>query len=140
MKPMEEFISYCPKEKRGCIRWVEKYFKDCLCNLNDEISFGLGLRHLQPRGLRSRASNEILVLMQLPTQFYTALLYTATTVVLVLQCIYYDHLLHWWKFRNNEVNLVKEESAPLKFNSVDPSRAAGNSPVQVPHQRKFYYT
>ncbi|KAF7141237.1 hypothetical protein RHSIM_Rhsim06G0037000 [Rhododendron simsii] len=76
----------------------------------------------------------------LPTQFYTALLYTATTVVLVLQCIYYDHLLQWWKFPNNEANLVKEESTPLKFNSVDPSRAAGNSPVQVPHQRKFYYT
>lgn len=51
MKPMEELISYCPKEKRGCIRWVEKYFKDCLCNLNDEISFGLGLVSLVSWGV-----------------------------------------------------------------------------------------
>ncbi|KAE9457077.1 hypothetical protein C3L33_11018, partial [Rhododendron williamsianum] len=65
MKPIEEFIAYCPKEKRGCVRWVEN---------------------------------------------------TSRTAC------------------------VKEESTPLKFNSVDPSRAAGNSPVQVPHQRKFYYT
>ncbi|RWW28411.1 hypothetical protein GW17_00007107 [Ensete ventricosum] len=33
----------------------------------------------------------------LPTQLYTALLYTATTVVLVLQTLYYDYWVRWWK-------------------------------------------
>ncbi|XP_058086063.1 uncharacterized protein LOC131233389 isoform X2 [Magnolia sinica] len=28
---------------KPCIRWVERYFNDCLCNLSDEISFGFGL-------------------------------------------------------------------------------------------------
>jgi len=50
MKPIK-LISYCPKEKRGCVRWVEKYFKDCLCNLNDDISFGLGLVSLVSWGV-----------------------------------------------------------------------------------------
>ncbi|XP_022894388.1 probable vacuolar amino acid transporter YPQ3 isoform X2 [Olea europaea var. sylvestris] len=39
-------LSYCPKEGKSCIGWIEKYFKDCLCNLNDEISFGFGIASL----------------------------------------------------------------------------------------------
>ncbi|KAG4952178.1 hypothetical protein JHK85_046045 [Glycine max] len=38
--------SYCVKERKPCVRWVEKYFKDCLCNLKDEISFSFGLTSL----------------------------------------------------------------------------------------------
>lgn len=36
-------VSYCSVEMKPCIGWVKKYFKDCLCNLNDEVSFGLGI-------------------------------------------------------------------------------------------------
>ena len=36
-------VSYCVKEQKPCLRWVEKYFKDCLCNLKDDFSFGFGL-------------------------------------------------------------------------------------------------
>lgn len=36
-------FAYCAKEKKPCVRWVEKYFKDCLCNLKDEFSFGFGI-------------------------------------------------------------------------------------------------
>ncbi|KAK3038163.1 hypothetical protein RJ639_029617, partial [Escallonia herrerae] len=39
-------LSYCEKEKKPCVRWVEKYLKDCLCNLNDEISFAFGVTSL----------------------------------------------------------------------------------------------
>jgi hypothetical protein len=36
-------FSYCVREKKPCVGWIEKYFKDCLCNLKDEFSFGFGL-------------------------------------------------------------------------------------------------
>ncbi|KAK2994804.1 hypothetical protein RJ640_021036 [Escallonia rubra] len=39
-------LSYCEKEKKPCVRWVEKYLKDCLCNLDDEISFAFGITGL----------------------------------------------------------------------------------------------
>ncbi|KAL6995630.1 hypothetical protein U1Q18_005765 [Sarracenia purpurea var. burkii] len=41
-----KLYNYCPKEKKRCVRWVEEYLKDCLCNSGDEISFGLGLASL----------------------------------------------------------------------------------------------
>jgi len=28
------------------VRWVEIYFDDCLCNLNDDVSFALGIASL----------------------------------------------------------------------------------------------
>ncbi|CAJ1942623.1 unnamed protein product, partial [Sphenostylis stenocarpa] len=37
---------YCVKERKPCVRWVEKYFKDCLCNMKDEISFTFGITSL----------------------------------------------------------------------------------------------
>lgn len=37
---------YCPVERKACIGWIQEWFKDCLCNLNDEISFGLGVATL----------------------------------------------------------------------------------------------
>lgn len=36
-------INYCVEERKGCVGWVETYFKDCLCNIKDEFSFGFGL-------------------------------------------------------------------------------------------------
>ncbi|CAL5385054.1 unnamed protein product [Camellia sinensis] len=168
MKPLK--LSDCEKEK-GCVKWVEKYFKDCLCNLNDQLSFGIGLASLVCWGVAEIPQiitnfhnksghglslsflctwivGDIFNLVgcflepaTLPTQFYTALLYTTITVILVLQCIYYDHFLQWWKHRNIQVNLVKDESKPLKSDYVDSSRASTNTPsVEVPKRREFYYT
>jgi len=39
-------LGYCLKEKKTCVRWVEIYFDDCLCNLNDDVSFALGIASL----------------------------------------------------------------------------------------------
>ncbi|KAL5583501.1 hypothetical protein UlMin_015943 [Ulmus minor] len=36
-------LSYCINENKPCVKWVEKYFEDCLCNLKDEFSFAFGL-------------------------------------------------------------------------------------------------
>lgn len=40
------YEAYCLKEKKTCVRWVERYFDDCLCNLNDDVSFALGIASL----------------------------------------------------------------------------------------------
>ncbi|KAF5736073.1 vacuolar amino acid transporter YPQ1 isoform X1 [Tripterygium wilfordii] len=37
---------YCAREKKPCVGWVEKYFKDCLCNTKDKYSFGFGVMSL----------------------------------------------------------------------------------------------
>jgi hypothetical protein len=34
--------SYCVKENKPCVGWVQNYFSDCLCNVNDNISFTFG--------------------------------------------------------------------------------------------------
>ncbi|KAG8641305.1 hypothetical protein MANES_13G135400v8 [Manihot esculenta] len=120
-------IAYCVKEQKPCVLWIEKYFKDCLCNLKDEFSFGFGLISLVCWGVaeipqiitnfRTKSSHGVSLLFlitwvfgdafnlvgcllepaTLPTQFYTALLYATGTVVLALQGFYYDHFCRWWK-------------------------------------------
>lgn len=42
---------YCWKERKPCVSWVEKYFKDCLCNLNDDFSFAFGMVSLVAWGV-----------------------------------------------------------------------------------------
>ncbi|XAR61806.1 hypothetical protein NMG60_11016329 [Bertholletia excelsa] len=165
MEPVK--LSYCTKEKKPCLRWVEEYFKDCLCNLNDDVSFGLGMASLLCWGVaeipqiitnfKNKSGHGVSLAFlftwivgdifnligcvlepaTLPTQLYTALLYTTITVILTLQCIYYDQFLQWWKCRNLE---IKEESKPLKSSSPDQGRAAANHPLEVPTRRQFYYT
>ncbi|KAK3030511.1 hypothetical protein RJ639_039541, partial [Escallonia herrerae] len=168
-------LSYCEKEKKPCVRWVEKYLKDCLCNLDDEISFAFGVTSLICWGVaeipqiitnfKNKSGHGvslafistwilgdifnlvgcILEPATLPTQFYTAVLYTTTTVVLALQCIYYDYILRWWKLKcqqtrqdndlNSEINgcEVVDEKQPLNPKQVNP-----NAPVEVPAGRKDF--
>ncbi|XP_057966718.1 probable vacuolar amino acid transporter YPQ1 [Malania oleifera] len=165
--------SYCVKEKKACVGWVEKYFKDCLCNLKDELSFGFGLISLVCWGVaeipqiitnfQTKSGHGISLLFlltwvagdvfnlvgcllepaTLPTQFYTALLYTASTVVLVLQCVYYDHFCRLWKRRgqhNHFDDVDGEQREPLKPESNDSSIPI---PRRAPHQPSlrgdFYY-
>lgn len=46
MKAMK-VSNYCGLEQKPCVnKWVEVYFKDCLCNMKDEISFGFGIASL----------------------------------------------------------------------------------------------
>lgn len=40
---LQNSVSYCVKEQKPCVGWVNRYLKDCLCNLRDEFSFGFGL-------------------------------------------------------------------------------------------------
>ncbi|CAM6049581.1 unnamed protein product [Sphagnum compactum] len=110
----------CPVEK-GCLVWVERYLRDCVCSPRDTVSLVLGLLSVVSWGVaevpqiitnfceKSTEGVSLLFLMTwvigdlfnlagcylepatLPTQFYMAVLYTLTTLVLVGQTIYYDH-------------------------------------------------
>ncbi|KAK4393393.1 putative vacuolar amino acid transporter YPQ3 [Sesamum angolense] len=148
MKPvLQNSLSYCVKEQKPCNGWVDKYFKDCLCNVKDELSFGFGLVSLVCWGVaeipqiitnfRTKSGHGISLLFlltwiagdifnlvgcllepaTLPTQFYTAVLYTTTTVVLVLQSIYYDYVRKW---RNGEEKNQTKSSARSMAGSMTP--------------------
>ncbi|XP_052195285.1 probable vacuolar amino acid transporter YPQ3 isoform X2 [Diospyros lotus] len=172
MKALRNSLAYCVKEKKPCVGWVDKYFKDCLCNLKDEFSFAFGLVSLTCWGVaeipqiitnfRSKSSHGVSLLFlltwvagdifnlvgcllepaTLPTQLYTALLYTASTVVLVLQGLYYDHFYTWWKCRHAEKNLrIEDVKKPLKPSA--PADSGIPIPVGTPKakpQREYYYT
>ncbi|KAL2577155.1 hypothetical protein AAZV13_16G115600 [Glycine max] len=165
--------SYCVKERKPCVRWVEKYFKDCLCNLKDEISFSFGLTSLVFWGVaeipqiitifRTKKSHGVSLVFlltwvagdicnltgcilepaTLPTQYYTALLYTITTIVLLLLIVYYDYISRWYKHRQ-KVNLKRdheEEKKPLK--PPKPTSKSGipipnGTPKAAPRQEHYY--
>ncbi|KAK5775150.1 probable vacuolar amino acid transporter YPQ1 isoform X1 [Gossypium arboreum] len=166
---MSRSQAYCVKENKPCNVWVERYFKDCLCNLKDDLSFGFGLTSLVCWGVaeipqiitnfKTKSSHGVSLLFlltwvvgdvfnlvgcllepaTLPTQFYTALLYTASTVVLVLQSIYYDYIYRWWKCRRIIAdNMVEDEKKPLK-----PGKPGSGIPIpkasQKPNPRREYY-
>ncbi|KAH7566465.1 hypothetical protein JRO89_XS08G0168400 [Xanthoceras sorbifolium] len=136
--------AYCVKEKKPCVRWAEKIFKDCLCNSRDDFSFGFGLISLVCWGVAE--------VPQIVTNFYTksshgvslaflltwiagdifnlvgcllepATLYTISTVVLVLQSIYYDYIRKRWKRRHvkDKTEEDEDEIKPLKPGSTDSS-------------------
>ncbi|KAL3505255.1 hypothetical protein ACH5RR_035096 [Cinchona calisaya] len=167
MKPLK--VSYCLVEKKPCVRWIEMYFKDCLCNLKDEISFAFGVASLLgwavaeiPQiitNFKNRSADGvslafistwivgdvfnlvgcILEPATLPTQFYTALLYTSTTVVLALQCVYYNHFLRLWNCRKSRASKVNNERSALKQNLQDGNKDASNGPIEVPRRRDFHF-
>lgn len=124
------------EQRRGCVEWVEKYFKDCVCDVGSEVSFGLGIVSLIFWGIaeipqlitnfRTKSAHGVslaflltwfigdifnlvgchLEQATLPTQYYTALLYTAVTAVLIVQTFYYGYYYsgRYRKGRNDVAN------------------------------------
>ncbi|XP_031095700.1 lysosomal amino acid transporter 1 homolog isoform X2 [Ipomoea triloba] len=166
--------AYCVREEKGCVGWVYKHFNDCLCNVRDEVSFCLGLASFVCWGVaeipqiftnfRTKSSHGISLLFlltwitgdifnlvgcllepaTLPTQLYTALLYTATTLVLVLQTLYYDYVYKSWKCKaegsNHRIEDVKKPLWPPKsvVSGVPiPNDSARTGPQ---HRIDYYYT
>ncbi|XP_047163463.1 uncharacterized protein LOC124833120 isoform X1 [Vigna umbellata] len=152
--------SFCVNERKVCVRWVEKYFKDCLCNMKDEISFGLGLTSLVFWGVaeipqiitifRTKKSHGVSLIFlltwvagdicnltgcllepaTLPTQYYTALLYTITTIVLLLLIIYYDYISNWYK-RPQKLNHKRDEEDERK--PLKAPKPAYESGIPIPN-------
>lgn len=158
--------------------WVDKYFEDCLCNGKDKLSFASGLVSLVSWGVaeipqiitnfRTKSSHGVSLLFlltwvigdifnlvgcllepaTLPTQYYTALLYTTSTVLLVLQSLYYDHIYNctWWKTKKADANQpIEEAKKPLRppkadNNSAIPIPGGESVTPSVPVRRDFYFT
>ncbi|XP_058205488.1 uncharacterized protein LOC131319308 isoform X1 [Rhododendron vialii] len=113
----------CPRDKH-CSEWARQYIKYCLCDVRDGVSLALGLVSVISWGVaeipqiitnyrkKSTEGLSIAFLMTwivgdlfnsfgcmlepatLPTQFYMAILFTLTTLVLAGQTIYYGHIYH----------------------------------------------
>ncbi|KAK7386510.1 hypothetical protein VNO78_26790 [Psophocarpus tetragonolobus] len=165
--------SYCVKERKACVRWVEKYFKDCLCNLKDDISFSFGITSLVFWGVaeipqiitifRTKKSHGVSLLFlltwvagdicnftgcllepaTLPTQYYTALLYTITTIVLLLQIIYYDYISRWYKHRQKMIHERDQEDQKKPLKPPKPTNKSGipipNGSPKAPPRQEYYY-
>ncbi|XP_065001217.1 probable vacuolar amino acid transporter YPQ1 isoform X3 [Musa acuminata AAA Group] len=136
----------CGEEEKACVGWIKRYFNDCVWSPSGELSFGLGMISLLCWGIaeipqiitnfHSKSGHGVsfaflltwvigdifnlvgclLEPVTLPTQLYTALLYTATTVVLVLQTLYYDYWVRWWKKRGLQAPLEVEEGSCKRLN------------------------
>ncbi|XP_074575709.1 vacuolar lysine transporter YPQ1 [Curcuma longa] len=173
-----ERYSSCSEQKKPCVRWIDRYFNDCVCTAAGEFSFALGIASLVCWGVaeipqlvtnfRTKSAHGVSLALlltwvvgdifnlvgcllepvTLPTQLYTALLYTATTVVLVLQSLYYDYWVKWWKSRNVDVteDQVEEEiRRPLnhstKLEEEKPSRPIPTTaPAKAASRTDVYYT
>ncbi|KAI3794065.1 hypothetical protein L1987_36690 [Smallanthus sonchifolius] len=164
-------LSYCVKENKPCVGWwVDKYFKDCLCNVNDEVSFGLGIVSLVCWGVaeipqiitnfRTKSSHGVSLIFlltwiagdvfnlvgcllepaTLPTQYYTAMFYTTSTVILVLQSLYYDHIYAWLKSGKSDAGCpeVEEAKKPLKP-TITGSQVRAIRP-NLSHHWDYYFT
>ncbi|KAL6224686.1 hypothetical protein ACLB2K_003541 [Fragaria x ananassa] len=156
-------LSYCVAERKPCVRWVEKYFKDCLCNLGDDFSFGFGLVSLVCWGvaeipqiitnfqtksshgvslafLLTWVAGDVFNLMgcllepaTLPTQYYTAL------------TIYYDHFYTWWKCGKVSVNQATQDEEedyrkPLNPEEINSGVPIPTASIKAAPRREFYYT
>ncbi|CAL9123188.1 unnamed protein product [Musa textilis] len=112
---------------RHCSHWARIYLKYCLCSVKDGMALFLGTISIISWGIaevpqiitnyRQKSTeglsiaflltwvvgdlfNLIGCLLEpatLPTQYYVALLYTATTLILTGQTIYYRHIYHRFK-------------------------------------------
>ncbi|XP_020080100.1 uncharacterized protein LOC109703796 [Ananas comosus] len=130
----------CPVDRR-CLQWAQIYLKYCVCGAKDEIALLLGLVSVVSWGIaevpqiitnyktKSTEGLSVAFLMTwiigdlfnlvgcllepatLPTQFYMALLYTATTVVLTGQTIYYSHIYPRLKANKSRASSKEEENS-----------------------------
>nr|CAB3476824.1 unnamed protein product [Digitaria exilis] len=135
----------CPST-RHCAEWARTYLKYCLCSQKDSAALALGLLSVISWGVaevpqiitnyrqKSTEGLSIAFLMTwivgdlfnlvgcflepatLPTQFYMALLYTVTTLILTAQTIYYSHIYHRLK-----ANKSRATSKPQKHQRGDTS-------------------
>uniref|UniRef100_A0A0D3EM47 Uncharacterized protein n=1 Tax=Oryza barthii TaxID=65489 RepID=A0A0D3EM47_9ORYZ len=135
----------CPSAA-NCAKWAQTYLKYCLCSTRDGMALTLGLLSVISWGVaevpqiitnykhKSTEGLSLAFLMTwivgdffnligcflepetLPTQFYMALLYTITTVILTGQTVYYSHIYHRLKAKK-----ARATSKPQRHQRADAS-------------------
>ena len=119
-------------------RWTQTWFGDCACGVRDRLSFALGLASILAWGsaelpqiyanFRNGRSEGIslafivtwltgdalnllgcAVSPTLPTQLYTALVYTATTVVLIAQHVHYNSVPYNARRRHRRLKNILDD-------------------------------
>lgn len=119
-------------------RWTQTWFGDCACGVRDRLSFALGLASILAWGsaelpqiyanFRNGRSEGIslafivtwltgdalnllgcAVSPTLPTQLYTALVYTATTVVLIAQHVHYNSVHYNARRRHRRLKNILDD-------------------------------
>ncbi|KAL6993637.1 hypothetical protein U1Q18_011749 [Sarracenia purpurea var. burkii] len=139
MKAIGNSVAYCVKEKKPCVWWAERYFKDCLCNLNDEVSFGFGIISLVCWGVAEIP--QIITNFRTKSSHGVSLLFLFTWVVgdifNLVGCLLEPATLPTQLY----TALGEEEETLLKL----PKPADSGIPIPgdsriAPCQREYYYT
>lgn len=146
---------------RPCAWWAERYLQDCLCGFRDYVSLGFGLISFFSWALaeipqivtnfKSGSSegislaflmtwligdlfNLIGCLLEpatIPTQLYTAVIYTITTVVLSWHAVYYGYICKWWKARKVKSTPKKQHEDGASNNRPRQRENTKTEPVNV---------
>ncbi|KAG4212396.1 hypothetical protein ERO13_A02G162600v2 [Gossypium hirsutum] len=129
---------YCVRENKPCIGWVQRYFRDCLCNLKDEFSFGFGIISLVCWGVAE--------IPQIITNFKTKsahgvsllflLTWVAGDVFNLVGCLLEPATLPTQFY----TALVEDEKEPLKPGKHEPGIPIPKSSSKPHPRREFYYT
>ncbi|KAJ3693761.1 hypothetical protein LUZ60_009241 [Juncus effusus] len=128
----------------NCSEWARTYLKYCLCSTKDGFALGLGLISVFSWGIaevpqimtnfKNKSTEGLSVTFlitwlvgdlfnligcflepaTLPTQFYMALLYTITTILLAWQAAYYGHLNRKLKSKGKSETQTSEENKVTK--------------------------
>ncbi|XP_034695113.1 uncharacterized protein LOC117921352 isoform X1 [Vitis riparia] len=152
MELFESSLPLCPRHQH-CSLWAWRFMKFCLCSVKDEISLTLGVISVISWAIaeipqiitnykeKSSEGLSIAFLMTwivgdlfnvlgcflepatLPTQFYMAVLYTITTLILAAQSIYYGHIYH----RLKSSRWYHKEIKPNQTGTINKNREDNNS-------------
>ncbi|GAB4858028.1 hypothetical protein Ancab_015931 [Ancistrocladus abbreviatus] len=170
----------CPAH---CARWARKYLGYCLCSSKDAFSLALGMLSVMSWGVaeipqiitnyKTKSTDGLsfaflftwiigdlfnlfgclLEPATLPTQYYMALLYTAITLILAFQSVYYGHIYHQLKSKrhchetpekhiqhgsNEEERLASGNDRQGYGSSVHGSRTSPSSPIPLPAIPRSY--
>ncbi|KZV33933.1 hypothetical protein F511_04158 [Dorcoceras hygrometricum] len=162
----------CPIDQK-CAQWARKYLGYCICSTRDEISLALGvisvlswcvaevpqiITNYKKKSAHGLSTTFLLTWIigdlfnlfgcmlepaTLPTQYYIAVLYTATTSMLSTQAVYYGYIyprLKSKKRRHEASQGADDQKSEYSYgvnaeqvNNVEKCRNAPSSPIPFPN-------
>ncbi|XP_073152260.1 vacuolar lysine transporter YPQ1-like [Henckelia pumila] len=166
----------CPIDQK-CSQWARKFMGYCICSTRDEFSLAVGLISVMswcvaevPQIVTNHSKKSadglsfaflltwiigdlfnlfgcVLEPATLPTQYYMAVLYMATTLTLTTQAVYYGHIyprLKSNKRRHEDSQEMDEEKkseydfgvTAEEVNNVEKHKFAPSSPIPLPNRSR----